>query len=181
MKSLINYLDYFKKSSAAIKARVSISWSKAISVDKLFNGTVSQIDQQIADQKDVVYIFVGENTQGEKAIDVGQTSNSLLERTKQHLQNGDYLEGYSYNQMVYCGKVTANICVDRELLEQIEGIIIQHFVANVSKSGYYLCNDSKTNECKKSLVRHIVNRNMPNSLKRLLSWFIIIRKTKDEL
>ena len=181
MKPLMNYLDYFKKSNTAVKANVSISWSGAISIDELSNGTLSNANKQIADQKNVIYILMGENTHGKKAIDIGQTSSSLLERTKQHIQDEDYLEGYPNNQMAYCGKVTANICVDRELLEQVEGVIIQHFVANISKNGYYLCNDSKTKECKKSLVRHIVNRNIPNGLKRLLSWFIVIRKTKDEL
>lgn len=166
MKSLINYLDYFKKSSAAIKARVSISWSKAISVDKLFNGTVSQIDQQIADQKDVVYIFVGENTQGEKAIDVGQTSNSLLERTKQHLQNGDYLEGYPKNQKVYCGKVSAGLTIGRELLEQLEGIIIQYLVEN---ENYHLCNDAKIQSFHQSYkIGYIENINRIGDLGTLL-------------
>ena len=79
MKPLMNYLDYFKKSNTAVKANVSISWSGAISIDELSNGTLSNANKQIADQKNVIYILMGENTQGEKAIDVGQTSNSSSE------------------------------------------------------------------------------------------------------
>ena len=113
-----------------IATNITINWSEAITVEKFQEEQFSTKEQDIVNNEGVIYIFVGENQKGEKAIDVGQTSNSLLERTKQHLQNGDYLEGYPKNQKVYCGKVSAGLTVGRELLEQLEGIIIQYLVEN---------------------------------------------------
>lgn len=166
MKPLMNYLDYFKKSNTAVKANVSISWSGAISIDELSNGTLSNANKQIADQKNVIYILMGENTHGKKAIDIGQTSSSLLERTKQHIQDEDYLEGYPKNQKVYCGKVSAGLTIGRELLEQLEGIIIQYLVEN---ENYHLCNDAKIQSFHQSYkIGYIENINRIGDLGTLL-------------
>lgn len=141
MKKLIDYLGLFSgKNMNKRRVNIAIDWSEVISVDCIQNDCLTSEERSVLNHEKVIYIFIGENRKGEKAIDIGQTSKSLLERTMEHLQNGDYLEGYPINQKVYCGKVSAGVLVDRSLLEQIEGIMIQQLM---KKSDYHLCNDSK--------------------------------------
>lgn len=173
MKPLMNYLDYFKKSNTAVKANVSISWSGAISIDELSNGTLSKANKQIVDQKNVIYLLIGENTQGKKAIDIGQTSKSLLERTQEHLRNGDYLEKYPNNQKVYCGRISANIEIDKDLLEQVEGSIIKNVAKTAEQKGFHMCNESKVKQCENKLIRCIKNNFIPSELRGVLRYFWI--------
>lgn len=153
-----------------IATNITINWSEAVAVEKFQEEQFSAKEQDIVNNEGVVYIFVGENQTEDEAVDVGQTSNSLLERTKQHLQNGDYLEGYPKNQKVYCGKVSAGLTVDKELLEQVEGIIIRHLVGN---KDYHLCNDSKRKTYKSRYkIGHIYNDNIPEELQNILPVYI---------
>lgn len=159
--------DYLKES---MNINVTINWSIAIAVDNIKDDSLLLQEKMVANERSIVYIFVGKNSKREKAIDIGQTSKSLLERTKQHLQNGDYLEGYPKNQKVYCGKVSAGLTVDKELLEQVEGIIIRHLVGN---KDYHLCNDSKRKTYKSRYkIGHIYNDNIPEELQNILPVYI---------
>ena len=149
-----------------IATNITINWSEAITVEKFQEEQFSTKEQDIVNNEGVIYIFVGENQKEDEAVDVGQTSNSLLERTKQHLQNGDYLEGYPKNQKVYCGKVSAGLTVGRELLEQLEGIIIQYLVEN---ENYHLCNDAKLQSFHQPYeIGYIENINRKGDLETLL-------------
>ena len=168
MKPLVNYLDHMKPVYEKTRSRtnVTITWSDALSIDDFKKDQLSRLKQRIAKQDKVIYIFVGENQKEDAAVDVGQTTRALEVRTNEHLRDKDYLEGYPQNQKVYCGKVSAGLTVDRDLLEQVEGIIIQYLVGN---KDYYLCNDAKTQSFHQPYeIGHIENMNRKGDLEALL-------------
>ena len=147
---------------------VTIDWSKAIDVEKFkFNHEMTKSEQTIATTEQVVYIFYGENKNGAEATDIGQTSRSLEVRIKEHLRDGDYLEGFRNDSRVFCGNVSSHIGVDRDLLEQVEGILIQFL--NENSKDRYICNQSKLNTCKEVYqIEEIWNKNMPADLGDIL-------------
>lgn len=107
---------------------------------------------------------MGYNNKGQKAYDVGQTSQSLSERVKQHVYFGDYLEGYPNKQIIYCGRVTNRY--NRALFEQIEGALIQH----LDKKELCLSNESKRHNYKKPYaIQMIYNLKVPSELKDVVS------------
>ena len=156
-----------------IATNITITWSEAIAVEKFQEEQFSPKEQDIVNNENVIYIFVGENQKDDEAVDVGLTTRALEVRTYEHLQDKDYLEEYPENQKVYCGKVSAGLTIDRELLEQVEGIIIQYLVGN---KDYHLCNDAKTQSFHQSYeIGHIENMNRKNDIEELLPMYIPIK------
>ena len=127
---------------------VKINWQIPIAVEH-FNHAFTLYEQIISSYENVVYYFEGTNNQKQKKIDVGQTTQSLRERVKQHITNKDYLEGAPLNQSVRCGIISvpssAKISIDRDLLEQIEGELILFLKKHLS-APYILCNENKTDD-----------------------------------
>lgn len=149
--------------------KVTIKWKEGISVEKFKKDILTAKEQKIAQTDNVIYIFVGTSKKGD-AVDVGQTSRSLEVRTKEHIDKGDYLEKFPNDQIVYCGEVECLI-VNRLLLEQVEGAIIQEMT---TKEGFTLCNDNKVNDYKKNYkIEEIKNENRTGDLRNLLKLFII--------
>ncbi len=179
MKKMIDYLGLFKSENTLTQGtnviyqiNVTIDWFEAISVYNIKNDSLTVEEQDILKNERVIYIFVGENKNGAKAIDVGQTSNILSERLREHLQKGDYLEGYPDKQRVYCGKVSTGIVLNRDLLEQVEGIIIHRLT---KKRDYHLCNDSKRNTFTCSYkISYLLNKNRHGDLCVLLSSYMFV-------
>ncbi len=158
---------------------VTIDWSKAIDVDKFKsnNQEMTKDEQETAAAEQVVYIFYGENTKGGKATDVGQTSGTLYVRTKEHLRDGDYLEGFKSDAKIYCGEVSSPIGVDRDLLEQVEGTLIQFFKEN--PKGLSICNQSKLNTCGEVYkIEKICNNNIPAELGDILPAYMYLKMIK---
>lgn len=123
---------------------VTIKWQQAISIKDFENGNLSWKEEDIMANEGVLYCFEGEKRNNEKeGIDIGQTTRSLAIRTKEHLDKKDYLEGFPLNQRVRCGIVSVkNETVDKDLLEQIEGALIQY--AQSKEPKIVLCNQAKT-------------------------------------
>lgn len=157
----------------ALNRNVIIDWSEAISIDDFEENELSNEEDEIVDQCNVIYIFTGNDKEGDDAVDVGQTKRSLEVRTKEHLRVGDYLEGYSYNQEVYCGKVKSKVHVDRELLEHVESIIIQTLEEKTRGTSTNVCNylKKKTHSSKYN-IGHIRNENVPEKLTDFLPTYI---------
>lgn len=154
---------------------VTIEWHEGIDLDKFKsnNQEMTQSEQEIAATEQVVYIFYGENSNGDGATDVGSTSRRLVVRTKEHLQNGDYLEGFKSDPKVYGGEVNSAIGVNRDLLEQVEGILIQ-FLKKHLKSPY-ICNQSKLNTCREVYkIEEIRNNNIPAELRDILPAYMYL-------
>lgn len=164
-----------KKSNNMKLVNVTIEWHEGIDLDKFKsnNQEMTKDEQEIAVTEQVVYIFYGENSNGDGATDVGFTLRRLVVRTKEHLQNGDYLEGFKSDPKVYGGEVSSPIGVDRKLLEQVEGIIIRTLLKKAKEFGIHVCNDSKreTNKSRYN-IGHICNENVPNNLKNILPAYI---------
>ena len=170
-----NYFDYMKpiNEKTRPKTNVMITWSDALSIDDFEKDKLLRLKQSIAKQENVIYIFVGENKNDDAAVDVGQTSRALEVRTNEHLRGKDYLEGYPKNQKVYCGKVSAGLTVNRELLEQVEGIVIQYLAEN---KDYHLCNDAKTQSFHQPYeIGQIGNMNRKGDIEALLPMYIPIK------
>lgn len=170
-----NYFDYMKpiNEKTRPKINVTITWSDSLSVDDLKKDQLSKLKRGITRLEDVIYIFVGENQKDDEAVDVGLTTRALEVRTYEHLQDKDYLEEYPENQKVYCGKISAGLTVDRELLEQVEGIIIQYLVGN---KDYHLCNDAKTQSFHQYYeIGHIENMNRNGDMEELLPMYIPVK------
>ena len=162
--------DFLRKS---LNCNVIIEWSEAISIDDFETNELSHEEDEIVNQCSVIYIFTGVDKKGDDAVDVGQTKRSLEVRTKEHLRAGDYLEGYSYDQEVYCGKVKSDILVDRDLLEQVEGIIIKTLEEKTKGTGINVCNDlKKKTHASKYSIGHIYNKNVPKELTKNLPSYI---------
>lgn len=164
-----------KKSNNMKLVNVTIEWHEGIDLDKFKsnNQEMPQSEQEIAATEQVVYIFCGENSNGDRATDVGYTLRRLVVRTKEHLQNGDYLEGFKSDPKVYGGEVSTPIGVDRDLLEQVEGILIQ-FLKKHLKSPY-ICNQSKLNTCREVYkIEEIWNKTVPTELKNILPPYIYL-------
>lgn len=127
---------------------VKINWQIPIAVEH-FNHALTLYERIISSNEDVVYYFEGTNNQKQRKIDVGQTTQSLRERVKQHIINKDYLEGAPLNQTVRCGIVSVpgsgSTPINRDLLEQVEGELILYLKNHLS-SPYELCNESKTDD-----------------------------------
>jgi hypothetical protein len=149
---------------------VTIQWKEGILVEKFKEDRLSAKEKKIAQIDDIIYIFVGANKRGE-GIDVGQTSRPLEVRTNEHVDKGDYLEKFPNEQIVYCGEVKCKFTINRELLEQVEGAIIQE----VSKvKGFTLCNENKVNDYKKTYkIGTITNINRTEDLRQLLKLIFI--------
>ena len=160
--------DFLQKS---LNCNVTIEWSEPISIDDFEENELLNEEDEIVDQCNVIYIFTGNDKEGDDAVDVGQTKRSLEVRTKEHLRVGDYLEGYSYNQEVYCGKVKSKVHVDRDLLQQVESIIIRTLEEKTRGTGTNVCNDLKTHSSKYN-IGHIRNENIPEKLKDFLPTYI---------
>lgn len=162
--------DFLRKS---LNCNVTIEWSEAISIDDFEKNELSYEEDEIVNQCSVIYIFTGVDKKGDDAVDVGQTKRSLEVRTKEHLRVGDYLEGYSYNQEVYCGKVKSKVHVDRDLLEQVEGIIIRTLEEKTRGTSTNVCNylKKKTHSSKYN-IGHIRNENIPEKLTDFLPTYI---------
>ena len=170
-----NYFDYMKpiNEKTRSKTNVTITWLDALSVDDFKKDQLSRLKRGIASNENVIYIFVGENRSDDEAVDVGQTTRALEVRIYEHLRDKDYLEGYPQNQKVYCGKVSAGLTVDRDLLEQVEGIIIQYLTQN---KDYHLCNDAKIQSFHKPYeIEHIKNMNRKGGIEALLPMYIPIK------
>lgn len=171
----IHIADYIKLSNMKL-VNVTIDWSKAVDVDKFKSNSqeMAKDEQEIAATEQVVYIFYGENTKGGKATDVGYTSRSLYVRTKEHLRDGNYLEGFKSDAMIYCGEVSSHIGVDRDLLEQVEGTLIQFFKEN--QKDRYICNQSKLNTCGEVYkIEKICNNNIPAELGDILPAYMYLK------
>lgn len=154
---------------------VTIEWHEGIDLDKFKsnNQEMTQSEQEIAATEQVVYIFCGKNSNGDRAIDVGQTSGSLYERTKEHLRDGDYLEGFKNDAKIYCGEVSSHIGVDQDLLEQVEGTLIQFFKKN--QKSRHICNQSKLNTCREVYkIEEIWNNNIPAELGDILPAYMYL-------
>lgn len=160
--------DFLQRS---LNCNVTIEWSEAILIDDFEKNELSHEEDEIVNQCSVIYIFTGVDKKGDDAVDVGQTKRSLEVRTKEHLRVGDYLEGYSYDQEVYCGKVKSNVLVDRDLLEHVESIIIQTLEEKTRGTGTNVCNDLKTHSSKYN-IGHIRNENIPEKLTDFLPPYI---------
>ena len=174
----IHIADYIKSSNMKL-VNVTIDWSKAVDVDKFKSNSqeMTKDEQETAATEQVVYIFYGENTKGGKATDVGQTSGSLYVRTKEHLRDGDYLEGFKSDAKIYCGEVSSPIGVDRDLLEQVEGALIQFFKENPKDLS--ICNQSKLNTCGEVYkIEKICNNNIPAELGDILPAYIYLKMIK---
>lgn len=154
---------------------VHIHWSKGIPVEKFEEDYLNASEEEIAEQKKVIYIFIGEKN-GQVGVDAGQTSRALDVRINEHINNRDYLEGYPLKRKVFCGKITAGIEVDRELLEQVEGIIIQYIAQHVDKkNNYVVCNKSKTKGYQKVyIIQHIYNLDLTEELAEILPYCIYV-------
>lgn len=163
--------DFLQKS---LNCNVTIEWSEAISIDDFEENELSNEEDEIVDQCNVIYIFTGNDKEGDDAVDVGQTKRTLEVRTKEHLSKGDYLEGYPYSQEVYCGKIEAKVLVDRDLLEQVEGVIIQTLGKKIEGlDNTVLCNDSKRKASMSNYkIGHIYNKNVPKKLINVLPVYI---------
>ena len=124
---------------------VKINWQMPIPVEH-FNHALTLYERIISSLQNVVYYFEGSNNNKQKKIDVGQTTQSLFDRTTQHITNRDYLEGAPNTQTIRCGIVSIpdapTIPINRELLEQVEGELIL-YLNGYLKSPYILCNDNK--------------------------------------
>jgi len=139
---------------------VKINWQIPIAVEH-YNHALTMYEHIISAFENVVYYFVGTNKQNQIKIDVGQTTQSLHERVRQHITNKDYLEGAPLNQTVRCGIVSvpgsSNIPIDRDLLEQVEGELILYLKNHLS-APYKLCNESKTDDItRKYNIQSITN------------------------
>lgn len=170
--------DYIKsRISKNMKlVNVTIEWHEGIDLDKFKsnNQEMTQSEQEIAATEQVVYIFCGENSNGDRATDVGYTSRRLVVRTKEHLQNGDYLEGFKSDPKVYGGEVSSPIGVERDLLEQVEGALIQFFKEN--PKGLSICNQSKLNTCGEVYkIEKICNNNIPAELGDILPAYMYLK------
>lgn len=124
---------------------VKINWQMPIPVEH-FNHALTIYERIISSLQNVVYYFEGMNNNKQRKIDIGQTTQSLFNRTTQHITNRDYLEGAPNDQTIRCGIVSIpdapTIPINRELLEQVEGELILYLNEHL-ESPYTLCNDSK--------------------------------------
>lgn len=163
--------DYLQDSK---NVNVILIWSDAISIADFEKSELSSEESGTICQDDVIYIFWGKDKHDHDAMDVGLTTRALDVRTKEHLSKGDYLEGYPYSQEVYCGKIEAKVLVDRDLLEQVEGVIIQTLGKKIEGlDDTVLCNDSKRKaSMSKYKIGHIYNNNVPKKLIDVLPVYI---------
>jgi hypothetical protein len=147
---------------------VTINWSRPIDVEKLNDDELTKIEEEVASSEKIIYIFVGYNNKGEKAQDVGQTGRTLIARTKEHVRDKDFLEDYPNDRRVYSGEVTCAQRVNRTLLEQVEGAIIQYLAEDNGNT--YLCNENKLESYTRTYnIAKIKNANRSNKeLKRML-------------
>lgn len=136
--------------------KVTINWQKPISIYDFENEQMSHEESGALGAKEVIYIFEGENDK-KNGIDIGQTTRKLAVRIKEHLNDKDYLEEFGKNQKVRCGIVSADsITINRDLLEQVEGVLIQYIQANVNN--VTLCNHSKKETYSAQFnIQHILN------------------------
>jgi hypothetical protein len=127
---------------------VKINWQVPIPVDHFVYG-LTLYERIISYRQNVVYYFEGTNDRKQRKIDIGQTTQSLFDRTKQHILKKDYLEGAPKEQTIRCGIVSIpdapNVPINRELLEQVEGELIQYLSENMEEP-YMLCNNNKTQD-----------------------------------
>lgn len=165
-----------KRFSKVEKPRVSVKimWKEVIPVEQIENNQLSAQQKKTAQVKDIIYIFVGAKGNGKEGVDVGQTSRSLEVRVKEHSDKEDYLETFPKDQVVYAGEVSCGRTIDRDLLEQIEGIIIHYLYEKTENSKQFiLCNDVKRESHKETyIVEHIINNNLTGDLLDLLPYYI---------
>lgn len=146
---------------------ITIDWNVPISVKDIDDCSFTKIEEDIVNTENVIYIFVGYNNKGEKAQDVGQTGRTLIARAKEHIKHKDFLERYPNNRRVYCGEVSCEGKVNRALLEQVEGAIIQYLKEDNGKC--HLCNENKLESYARTyVIGSIENRNMTEELERML-------------
>ena len=161
--SILNEND----STSKKELTVAINWSRPIDVEKLNDDDLTEIEEEVANREKIIYIFVGYNNKGEKAQDVGQTGRTLIARTKEHVRDKDFLENYPNDRRVYSGEVTCAQKVNRTLLEQVEGAIIQYLAEDNGNA--YLCNINKLESYKRTYnIAKIKNANRNQELKRML-------------
>ena len=163
----------------AVKTRkatnVNIHWSKGIPVKKFEEDYLNASEEEVAETKNVIYIFLGEK-KGQIGVDAGQTSRAVEVRIHEHINNRDYLEGYPMKQKVFCGKITAEIDVNRDLLEQVEGVIIQYIARHMDgESNYVVCNKSKTKGYQKVYkIQYVYNLDLSEELSKILPYCIYV-------
>ena len=166
-RELKKVLNENEKASGKQLLTVTINWSLPIDVEKLTEGDLTKLEEKVATRDKVIYIFVGYNKKDQKAQDVGQTGRTLIARTKEHVRYNDILEGYPDDRRVYCGEVTCERRVDRALLEQVEGAIIQYLYEDNGTT--YLSNDNKKESYTRTYnIAKIENKNMNRELKGML-------------
>ena len=168
------FLQYpvYESHQAKPKINITINWKEAIDVEDFDKDQLNSEEEETASLKQVVYIFVGYNSKGEMGVDVGQTSRTLKTRTSEHTDDKDYLEGYPNKQVVYCGDVTCARTIDRAMLEQIEGVLIQYLSCHQNEK-YNLCNDKKVDSTSTPYaIGHIYNEDTPTKLFGILPTYI---------
>ncbi len=167
-------LQYSIKEDHQVKPKVNITikWKPLIRIEDFKNGQLGNEDKKTADLKNVVYIFIGYNAKRDTGIDVGQTSRRFGTRIDEHITNKDFLEGYDNNQVVFCGEVTCERSIDRSMLEQIEGVLIQYLSCHQNEK-YNLCNDKKVDSTSTPYaIGHIYNEDTPTKLFGILPTYI---------
>ena len=163
-KAQISYI--IENQQHNLPVSVTINWREPISISDFDKEQLSPKEIDIANTEQVIYIFEGYKND-KTALDAGQTSRTLAARTKEHIGNKDYLEGFPYKQCVYCGEVTCKEKIDRALLEQIEGAIIQYLYEN--KGDRYICNKQKIESYSKPYnITEITNQGLAKELKDIL-------------